>query len=314
MTEKKIELSKKDKEALKATLEGKLARKEVVEKQLSDVSEGGSAYWALIHHLKDSLKGMGAKSLLYVQRVVEIRELEFKAQKFVNDYRVLRREYEYYLLPEIQEICSALDMETDGIEFKDMEKVGADFVKTRIFRETNTLPENVEHSRMLSFYNRHIQLRENLVLMIEKAIEKEDDELKIARLQVERYDEYRHLQTLLRRYEKRMDYHNNKFLPAYNADMEECAIYLEKYLQRAKELSSIDPTYRLRFMLEEYEANKNDSEKLWLFYTTLRSRIDEMTDSFNENPEQFKDKLHLLKPVRNEKEKGKSKELSTEKD
>lgn len=311
MTDKKIQLSKEDKKNLERQLEAKLARKEVIETQLTDVMSGGGAYMALVEALKQNLKTMGAKTLLYTQRVVELRETEFKAEEFVNQYRNLRREYEYFLLPEVKEICTALDIKPDGIEFQDYEKLGKEFMQKRIYRETTTLPSNVEHTKMLNFYKRHIQLRKNLIIMMKKKIEDGCEGLEQAELRVGIFNEERHLETLERRYQKRLDYHNNTFLPIYNADMEECSIYLDKYLQRAKELANIDPTYRLKFLLQEHEANKTNDENLWLFYTALRSRIDEMISTFSETPEQFKDKLHLIQPIREnggtEKGKGKKK-------
>ena len=87
----------------------------------------------------------------------------------------------------------------------------------------------------------------------------------------------------------------------YKADMEEAEEYLDAYLERAEEFAKLNIDFKLQYMLNEYPKHKKDSEKKWLFYTTLRDRVDDIINTMNESPTQFKDHLHLMTSIRGTK-------------
>ena len=53
----------------------------------------------------------------------------------------------------------------------------------------------------------------------------------------------------------------------------------------------IDP--KLTFMLQEYENHKEDEEKVWLFYTALKSRLKSIAKAMRKDPSGFKGNMNL---------------------
>ena len=76
-----------------------------------------------------------------------------------------------------------------------------------------------------------------------------------------------------KRLSERNDYYYNVFKPKFDKEMIEADKYLPLLLERAKELVKLNVDIKLNFLLDEYEKNKSDREKVWLFYTALKSRL-----------------------------------------
>ena len=72
---------------------------------------------------------------------------------------------------------------------------------------------------------------------------------------------------------------------------------LESLLERAKEIIKLGIDIKLKFLLDEYEKNKKDREKVWLFYTALKSRLNKIGVEMMKNKSQFKDNMHLAEPI-----------------
>ena len=79
--------------------------------------------------------------------------------------------------------------------------------------------------------------------------------------------------------------------------MKEADIYLDALLERAKEIIKLGIDVKLSFVLQEYEKNKHDKEKVWLFYTTLKSRLKKISKEMRKNKGQFKGNMHLAKSI-----------------
>ena len=79
--------------------------------------------------------------------------------------------------------------------------------------------------------------------------------------------------------------------------MEEADKNLELMLERAREIVKLNIDIKLNFLLVEYEKNKGDREKVWLFYTALKARLNRVAKEMRRNKGQFKGKMHLAKEI-----------------
>jgi len=130
-------------------------------------------------------------------------------------------------------------------------------------------------------------------------IQESTDEYEKAKLKLNVFKYNLHIQTNKKRLYEREDYYVNQFKPKYDKDMEEADMYLEKLLERAREIVKLDSSldFKLGFLLQEYEKNKDDREKVWLFYTALKSRLKKIGKEMRRNKGSFKGNMHLSKDI-----------------
>ena len=100
-----------------------------------------------------------------------------------------------------------------------------------------------------------------------------------------------------KRLSERKDYYYNSFKPKYDLEMIEADKNLDALINRAKEIIKLGIDIKLGFLLEEYEKNKGDREKVWLFYTALKARLARIGEEMQKNKGQFKGKMHLAKSI-----------------
>lgn len=301
-----IDTSKKSiakEEQLKEVLKGQLYRKEMIEHASVRLSKGASAYDNYYNEIQKALKdGFVSDSLNKAFYEKELIEVKMKGHQFVVDFKSNKREYEHYLIPQIEKTVKALKIKQTDIEFTDIAKEAKQMMEAEIYGETRSLPDNVEHTSVMALYSKHISLLEKYVdRLFVKWRESEDNELEKARLELEVFTMNLKRENLKSRLAKRENYYNNIFLPQYEKDLKEADKYLDAYLKRGKALSRLNLDHKLKFMLDEYAQHKNDSEKKWLFYTTLRNRVDEIMELMRENAEKdtrIKKHYNLMTPIR----------------
>lgn len=272
-------------------LEKLLLRKKMAESQMEILSKGAEAYTAYCSELKSSIKERD-KTLANLRLQDEFSKAELVAKNFITSLKETKREYNDYLIPEFEKLS---DEEKEGIEFLDAKKFVENIVDDELYKSTKHDPENVEHIRILGDYKKNIELTKKLLDELSKAVP--TSKLEAARNAKEIFDLNLSLMNLNKRYAERIDYYENQFMPRYRKDMAECEVLLDKYLQRAYEYVKlgVDPT--LVFLLQEYEKHKEQSEKLWLFYTALRARCESIAKHMRANKGQFKGFMNLAEKI-----------------
>lgn len=98
-----------------------LYRKKMIENSLSKSGKGADVYSELHDILVDELTN--GKKLTKLQRArmeVEIIEVKLQAQNFINSFKESKREYNHYLIPEIETVIKEMD-EVPEISFEDYE-------------------------------------------------------------------------------------------------------------------------------------------------------------------------------------------------
>ena len=204
-------------------------------------------------------------------------------------------EYENYIIPEIEKLVS--EEEKNKIEFKDAEKIAKELAHIEIFGSHSKQPDNVELIKVNQDIEKHINLLENLLHSLQEKINSAESDYEKAKLNLEMFQTNLKIVTNQKRLQERLDYYNNNFKPVYDADMKEAEKYLELYLERARDIIKLGVDIKLGFLLQEYEKNKDDQEKVWLFYTALKSRIKKISKEMRRNKSQFKGKMHLAKDI-----------------
>jgi len=296
-----------DKDVLKKKLTGLLYRKKNIENHLARMQRGATIYNELIGKITEKQETLDVGSYEHLRLSVECMVLEEKAQGFITTFKETKREYNYYLIPQIEDVTEALDYDKESIEFKDIDKEAEELVKTELYGATQQMPANVEHPEIISKYERFIAILEKLLDKLHDKAEQEKDPLEKLRIEREMFVTNLQLENIEKRLKKRIAYYHGTFLPSYKKDMDEADKYLGKYLKRAKQIAATGMDPKLAKLLIEYEQNKDDESKRWLLYTTLRARIDDFIATLGKKKiHEIKDYLHLIRPIRETEEKQKS--------
>jgi len=275
-----------------------LYRKDSIEKSSKRLGRGASVYVNLCEMLSKSIKNMDQKSIHCLRAKVELDESANTANELVARFKKNNREYEDYIKPQIEEFTNKLNYNKKSIQYVELLKEAETLVNSDLFGNVKVLPSNLEHSSLLKSYKKNIAILEKLNSAIYDRWASIDNSLEKCRLEVEMFNNNLQLENLQKRLAKRIDHYENVFLPMYKVDMEEMEIYQEAYIKRAEELSFIGIDPKLSFMLLEYGKNKNDDEQQWLFYTSLRTRVDEVIKAMKDDEINHKEHLHLMTPVR----------------
>jgi len=228
---------------------------------------------------------------------MNLHECEIPLKHYITSFKLTKRELENHVIPEIEQIAS--DEEKESIEFQDLEKKYSELAFNEMFTEHSKLPDNVELIKINEDIKEHISLLEQLITKGEEKILESEDEYEIAKLKLDIFKYNLQVITNKKRLYEREDYYVNYFKPKYDKDMEEADMYLELLLERAKEITKLGGSidFKLGFMLQEYEKNKDDREKVWLFYTALKSRLKKVGKEMRRNKSQFKGHMHLSKDI-----------------
>ena len=268
-------------------LEKLLYRKNSIEKTMPIHAQQLKVLSKLITELKKDKKNL--------KKQIEDYDLEKQLNDVIVTLKLEQREYNHYLLPQIEEEKTS----QDNINFDSLEKITKQIHKNQFFNNFDVLPANVEIVEINNSLAEHIKILEKLEKQLAEF--KSGDALEMARIEKDLFDTNLNLLGNKIRLEKRIEYYNNQFLPKYKKELKEAKKYLGEYLAKAKEISTLNIDHKLTFLLSEYDKHKKEDEKLWLFYTALKQRVDSILVELKENTMlgKTKDKkmTKLLTPV-----------------
>ena len=276
-------------------LEKLLYRKESTIRLMNIWSKGIKMYSEYIKECNIILKNKKSSKLQKIQSEKDIHEAEIPLKHYITSFKQAKMEYENYIIPEIEKLVT--EDEKKKIEFKDAEKIAKELAHIEIFGSHSKQPDNVELIKVNQDIEKHINLLENLLHSLQEKINSAESGYEKAKLNLEMFETNLKIVTNQKRLKERLDYYHNNFKPVYDADMKEAEKYLEVYLERARDIIKLGVDIKLGFLLQEYEKNKNDKEKVWLFYTALKSRIKKISKEMRRNKSQFKGKMHLAKDI-----------------
>lgn len=271
-----------------------LYRKKMIENYLNKSGKGADVYTNLHDLLVEELTN--GKKLSKIEKAkieAEIIETKLVAQNFITTFKENKREYDHYLLPEIEEEVNALKKKAPKIEFEDYEKEAVRLAKRELYGLTTKRPDNVEHIEIIEDFKKNILLTERLIKASVEELKKPHSELEIAKLEKDLFRWHLEIGNLTKRLRARESYYYDKFLPKFKVDMKEADERLEKMLEVADKMVQLGIDVKLTFMLQQYETHKDDEEKTWLFYTALKSRLSKIAKQMRKNPAQFKGNMNL---------------------
>ena len=280
-------------------LQNLLYRKEMTFKLMGIWSKGIKMYSDYVNECKkvidkDVLNDPSDK-FLSLKLEKSIHEADIPLKHYITSFKQAKTEYENYIIPEIEKI--ATKKEQMSIEFKDAQKVADEMSNIEIYGSHSKQPDNVELIEVNEDIKQHILLLKNIIKETSNKVSITTDSYLSARLNLDLFQYNIKLITNIKRLKEREDYYYNNFKPVYDEDMKEADKYLEPMLQRARDIIELGVDIKLGFLLKEYEKNKEDKEKVWLFYTALKSRLKKISKEMRRNKGQFKGKMHLAKDI-----------------
>ena len=284
-----------NKEENEAKLKKALYRKSSAEKGMAIWSKGIAIYTDFIESCKNVTRNLSVEDAIRNEARLKMHEAKIPLNHYITSFKLAQREIEHYILPEIEKLTT--EEERKGLAFQDLEKEYAELANNEYFVELVKQPDNVELEGVNKSLKEHIDLLESLIVGISSKIDGEKDEYEKSKLKLSLFTYTLQLQTNKKRLRERLDYYENQFKPRYDAEMREAEKYLDKLLERANELVRLQVDIKLPFLLQEYEKNKEDKEKKWLFYTALKSRINNISKEMRKNKHLFKGKMHLAKKI-----------------
>jgi hypothetical protein len=274
-------------------LEKLLYRKKSTERLLDIWSKGIKIYTEFTDTCEAALKDESRKDRAEIQ--MKLHEARVPMNHYITSFKLARREYDHHIIPEIEKATT--EDEQNDIDFEDLEAKANELARSEIFASHDKQPDNVELIQVNDSLKQHIELLKSLIAEgSAKAVVTEDNYEK-AKLNLDVFKYQLHLITNQKRLEEREDYYYNQFKPVYDKDMEEADEYLDALIERANEIVKLGIDVKLTFLLQEYEKNKEDKEKVWLFYTTLKSRLKKIGKEMRKNKGQFKGNMHLAKTI-----------------
>lgn len=271
-----------------------LYRKAMCEQDMNVLVQGATVYTNYIDVLKARL-AESPKMLAFTKAKLEkeIHENTWIARNFIQSFKETKREYEHHILPSVENITEELKVDKSDIQFIDCNKVVEDLVKTELYGKVTREPANVELLAILKDFDGLIKITKDLIAAIGVKLTTEEDAYEKAVLEKQLFVETCALMNLQKRRNVRFDYYHNQFLPRYKREMAECKKYLQKYLKRGEEFVAMNIDLKLRFLLDEYKTHKDEHEKLWLFYTALKTRVDQIIEFVAQNPDLNQGKMYL---------------------
>jgi len=275
-------------------LEKLLYRKKVVERTMSTAGAGAKIYDEYLTAIDKKISSKSTPKYEKLALKLERFTVENKGRNFVTLYRENRREYDDILVPAFEKLS---EKEKEGVEFEETKKKMEEMAELELYGRATPRPENIEHVEIIESIKEHIGILEGLLKTKGDELGFSSDEHDKALLRKELFDIKLNLIGNNKRLSEREKYYYDVFKPRFDKEMVEANKYLDVYLQRAKELSTLGIDPKIIFMLGEYEKNKNDKDKLWLFYTSLRTRVDDTMKHMRKHKGQFKGKMSLAKKI-----------------
>jgi hypothetical protein len=276
-------------------LEKLLYRKESCIRLMNIWAKGIQMYDAYIKICQEVVDHENSTNLDIIEAKKAIHECEIPLKHYITSHKLAQREHDHYILPEIEK--NTTEEEREGIEFADTQKMVAELADIEIYGKHVKQPDNVELEGVSKDIQDYIDLLKTSVEVSSAHAENTDDALLKAKLNLEVFKMNLQIMTLEKRLSERNDYYYNVFKPKYDREMIEADEYLPKLLKRAHEIVKLGIDPKLSFMLSEYEKNKEDREKVWLFYTALKSRLKKIGKEMRKNKNKFKGKMHLAQEI-----------------
>ena len=276
-------------------LEKLLYRKKATEKLTDIWSKGIKIYTEFVDTCEAIVKDKSRSDEDKAEAKMKMHEARIPLNHYITSFKLARREYDHHIVPEIEKTASK--EEQMSLDFKDMEAVANKLADNEIFAEHEKQPDNIELTKVNKSILEHIALLKTLIASATHRAMISEDNYETAKLNLDVFRWQLQLVTNEKRLEDRLNYYENQFKPVYDRDMKEADIYLDALLERAKEIIKLGIDVKLSFVLQEYEKNKDDKEKVWLFYTTLKSRLKKISKEMRKNKGQFKGNMHLAKSI-----------------
>ncbi len=253
-----------------------LYRKNMAEDSMNKTLKGGDVFANYVNAIKKKIKTLPKKDFERLKLEADLIDAEFQTSVFFSGFRETKREYENHILPSIEKIVSKYPKKKKGIEFIDAGKLADKLTKHELYGKTSKRPENVEHIEIIQDYKKRIELTKNLIETTHDVLIKEGDPYLICKYSLELLNLNLALPNLRKRLNQRTEYYETQFLPQYEKDMAECKIELPRLLENARAIVASGIDIKMKYVLEQYENHKKDKEKLWLFYTALKSRAEKV--------------------------------------
>jgi hypothetical protein len=276
-------------------LEKLLYRKSSTIKLMGIWSKGIKMYAQYISACKEVVDNPKSSKLDVLTAQKDIHEAEVPYKHYITSFKLADREYNHHIIPEIEKIASK--EEQKSIEFTDTLKMVNELASIEIFGSHSKKPDNVELIEVSNDIEQHIKLTKELIETSSELANNTTDKYLASKLRLDVFKLNLQLITNKKRLAERNDYYYNQFKPKFDKEMVEANEFLPLLLERAKELVRLNVDIKLTFLLEEYEKNKSDKEKVWLFYTALKSRLRKISKEMRQNKGKFKGKMHLAKDI-----------------
>lgn len=289
-----------------AKLQGLLFKKEIMERQIKVAEHGANLSCSYAEAMELRIKELGTQTpsgkslpLEHFKLNYELILIKRDASDYISDFKEVKSKYERGLIKQIKTVTD--EEQFSKIEFDDIEKKAKELANYELYGKVIVQPENIEHVEVLKSIEECIELLKTLIDATKEELANNSklSNLEKAKLHKELFDYSIHMQTLVKRFNKRKEYYVNQFLPVYEADMKECDEKLESYLEIARKISEsgIDPF--TTGLLKQHDAHKTDREHLWLFYNALRNRIKFAAEHVSKHREKLPELVVYLKDFLN---------------
>jgi hypothetical protein len=272
-----------------------LYRKEILENTIEKTSKAIVLHNDLIKAIELKLKDKSLEPLDKCRLSVELDKEKWEIRTFVTTLKSNTREYEHYIKKRLEEIGKE-ELTKDDVKFIDLEKTAKEMAKIELYGSTAQLPDNIEFAEIIKSEQKYIKTLEKL-LKENKKQSKTAKGYELAKLEVERLDTEIHIQTLTKRLNSRIEYYTEQFLPTYTKELAEAKEKIEVYYKRGQEIAKLGMDVQISFLLQKYEEHKADDEKLWLYYTALRNRVNAIIKEIKTNHKNDKKLMVLTRPI-----------------
>jgi hypothetical protein len=285
----------KSKEIESKELVSLLYRKQMLE----NIMETTSKQIVLNENLRNEIElKIKDKTLTAIEKCrleVELDKQKWEVKNFVTTFKSNKREYEHYIKKRIEEIGKGI-VTKDEVVFIESEKLAKDLVEYEIYGKTSHQADNIEFSEVIESEKKYLKILEKLLKENKKQC-KVAKGYELAKLEKEQVDTEIHIKALTKRLNSRIEYYTEQFLPVYTKELAEAKERIDDYYKRGMEISKLGVDVQITFLLQKYEEHKSDEEKLWLYYTALRNRVDAIIKEIKTNHKNDKKLMVLTRPI-----------------
>lgn len=278
-------------------LKGTLYRKHSLEHTMNVLKKGGVVYSNYLAQIKKRLSDKNITAFEKAKLEKEFDANTWICRNFIQSFKECEREYNYHILPTVEEMLEQLQLDKSSEQFINCNELAEELASQEIYGKTVPEPENVENLQIIGNYEKNIDITKRIIKGLNVRIPKCKDELDKAQMERELFDSNLQLIAMEKRLSVRKEYYYNVFLPKFNVEFEQAKIYLLPYLDRAKEFVRLGIDPKLTHLLNEYEKHKTEDEKLWLFFTALKTRVDQIIEYVELNPDLNEGKMHLAQKI-----------------